>query len=162
MNVHSLINDMEEDDQLIRFHKEIGRVKDDERLLVLVTHGEIELLLNVIIEAKCKRAKKIKDSRDYPQSVKLVLLNEIGLINDHSFKILDWFRRLRNKAAHEPFFTLSDSDSDYIDKTLELFAPGKAIGGLPRFCFQIVGMIWNPHRKILIPAFMPSITEEND
>ena len=151
-----------EEDQLIKFSREIARVKDNERLLVIVTHGFIELLLNVIIEAKCKRAKKIKDSRDYPQSVKLVLLNEIGLIDDNLFKVLDWFRRLRNKAAHEPFFTLSDSDSDYINKTLESFPPGKAIGGLPRFCFQIVGLIWNPHRKILIPAFMPSITEEND
>ncbi len=151
-----------EEDQFIKFSKEIARVKDNERLLVIVTHGEIELLLNVIIEAKCKRAKKIKDSRDYPQSVKLVLLNEIGLINDHSFEILDWFRRLRNKAAHEPFFALSDSESDYINKTLESFPPGKAIGGLPRFCIQIVGMIWNPHRKILMPVFMPSIAEEND
>ena len=151
-----------EEDQLIKFSREIARVKDNERLLVIVTHGFIELLLNVIIEAKCKRAKKIKDSRDYPQSVKLVLLNEIGLIDDNLFKVLDWFRRLRNKAAHEPFFTLSDSDSDYINKTLKSVPPGKAIGGLPRFCFQIVGMIWTPHRKILIPAFMPSIAEEND
>ena len=151
-----------EEDQLIKFGKEIAKVKDNERLLVIVTHGFIELLLNVIIEAKCKRAKKIKDSRDYHQSVKLVLLNEIGLIDDNLFKILDWFRRLRNKAAHEPFFTLSDSDSDYINKTLESFPPGEASGGLPSFCLQIVGVIWNPHRKILIPAFMPSIAEEND
>lgn len=151
-----------EEDQLIKFSKEIARVKDNERLLVLVTHGEIELLLNVIIEAKCKRAKKIKDSRDYPQSVKLVLLNEIGLIDDNLFKVLDWFRRLRNKAAHEPFFTLSDSDSDYINKTLESFPPGKAIGGLPRFCTYIVGVIWNGHKDILMPVFMPSIAEEND
>ncbi|GAG88789.1 unnamed protein product [marine sediment metagenome] len=153
---------MEEDDQLIRFHKEIGRVKDDERLLVLVTHGFIELLLNVIVEAKCKRAKKIKDSQDYPHSVKLVLLNEIGLINDCFFEILDWFRRLRNKAAHEPFFALSDSDRNYVNRTLESFPPGRATGGLPRFCTYIVGAIWNGHKDILMPVFMTSIAEQSD
>ncbi len=152
------INAMKEDDQLIRFHKEIGRVKDNERLLVLVTHGFIELLVNVIIEAKCKRAKKIKDSRDYPHSVKLVLLNEIGLINNHFYEILDWFRRLRNKAAHEPFFALTDSECSYIDKTLKSFPPGKAVGGLHRFCTYIVGAIWNGHKDILMHLFMPSIT----
>ena len=159
---NNLLDDVMEEDQLIKFSKEIAKVKDNERLLVIVTHGFIELLLNVIIEAKCKRAKKIKDSRDYPQSVKLVLLNEIGLIDDNLFKVLDWFRRLRNKAAHEPFFALSDSERSYIDETLKSFPPGKAVGGLHRFCTYIVGVIWNPHRKILTPAFMPSIAEENE
>ena len=151
-----------EEDQKLKFHKEIARVKDDERLLILVTHGFIELLLNVVIDGKCKRAKKIRKSRDYPHSVKLVLLNEIGLINDRFYQILDWFRRKRNDAAHQPFFELSESDRDYINKTLESFSRGKADGGLPRFCNYIVGAIWNAHRDVLVPAFMPSILQEND
>lgn len=149
---------MNENDQLIKFYKKIDKVKDDEQLLVIVTHGFIELLLNVIVEAKCKRAKKIKDSRDYPHSVKLVLLNEIDLIKNPFFEILDWFRRLRNRAAHEPFFTLSDNDRSYIDKTLRLVPPGKAVGELHRFCKYIVGAIWNSYKEILMPEFMPSIT----
>jgi hypothetical protein len=83
-------------DTLLRFHVEISKVKDDERLLVLSTHGFHELLINTLIEAKCKHGILItSDSRGYTQSIKLVILHKLGLIEDDLFQILDWFRRLR-------------------------------------------------------------------
>ncbi|MCE9563336.1 MAG: hypothetical protein K8U57_14945 [Planctomycetes bacterium] len=69
-----------------RLHHELGRIKDEPRMLILVSSGFLELLVNVVIDAKCKNAKKINEnSRDYPFSTKLVLLNEMGLMSDSSF-----------------------------------------------------------------------------
>src|ERR1051325_9240377 len=77
----------------------------DRRSVVILGHGFLELLVNTLIDAKCKNAKKITaNNRDCSHSANLVLLHELGLLSDESYSIFDWFRRLRNRAAHEPFF----------------------------------------------------------
>lgn len=44
----------------MRVFRELHNVQDNDRLLVLVTHGFLELLVNALIDAKCKNAKRIK------------------------------------------------------------------------------------------------------
>ena len=80
------------------FFKELGAVKNHHRSLVIIVHGYIELLLNSIIDVKCKhgKARITKNSRDFPLSVKLTLLNELGIVDDTLFKVLDKFRKIRN------------------------------------------------------------------
>jgi hypothetical protein len=66
---------------VFRFGIELGRVKNEHRMLILLTSGFIELLVNALIDAHCKNSKKINDSnRDYTLSVKLVLLHEMGIL----------------------------------------------------------------------------------
>ncbi len=50
------------EDMLFRVFRELSIVKDNTRLLVLVTNGFMELLINRLIETKTKNAKKIKSN----------------------------------------------------------------------------------------------------
>ncbi len=55
------------------------------RFQVLITQGFVELLVNAVIDAKCKNAKKItSNTRDFPYSTKLLILHELGLLSDSS------------------------------------------------------------------------------
>jgi hypothetical protein len=154
-------------DPLPLFFQEVKKVSDNQRSIVIITHGFIELLINTIIEARCKHGKKkiTTSNRDYPHSVKLVLLNELGILDDCLFRILDWFRKVRNKAAHEPFFKLSPADLDFANKSLGRFIPDhpplKNNELLNRFCVMLVATIWNGNLDELVPAFTPSLVKKN-
>jgi hypothetical protein len=57
--------------------------------------------MNALIINKAKNGKKISnDNRSYPYSSKILILHEIGVLSDEDFKVYDWFRKIRNKAAH--------------------------------------------------------------
>jgi hypothetical protein len=45
-------------DPLLLFFEVIKKVKDNERLLIIVIFGFTELLFNLIIDEKCKHEKK--------------------------------------------------------------------------------------------------------
>ena len=78
------------------------------RMVVVVTAGFLELFTNTLIEARCKNQERIlSDSRTYPWSAKKVLLHEIGVISDDELALFDWFRKIRNRAAHRAFFDLT-------------------------------------------------------
>ena len=97
-----------DDAPMIKITREITMVKNNNRLLVLVTHGFIELLVNALIDHYLKNSKKVtNDGRSYPHSTKLLLLNEVGIIDDNLYKVFNWFRKLRNRAAHQPIFKVN-------------------------------------------------------
>lgn len=97
---------------------------DKPRFQTIVTNGVLELLVNTLIEHHCKHGKIIvKRTRDYPYSVRLVLLHEKGLISDWFYGVLDSFRYLRNDAVHKAQFSL----------TPDILAP-----------FKDISAIWNP------------------
>src|SRR4051794_7583188 len=90
---------------LMRVAAEMHRMRDEQRTLILVASGFLEVLVNAVIDAKCKNANKITgNNRDFPFSVKLVLLNEMNLMTDVSFANINWLRKVRNRAAHDAFF----------------------------------------------------------
>ena len=143
------------------FFHELTKIGDSQRSLVIVTHGFVELLLNSVIDAKCKLGKtKITSStRDYSHSVKLVLLSELGILDDRLYQILDWFRKLRNRAAHEAFFQVTHADLDFVNKSMARFLPGNIeplTGDLYRFCTLLIGTVWNEHLDVLLAAFEPA------
>jgi hypothetical protein len=138
---------------IIRFFCQLGKVKDDHRSLILVTNGFLELLIESLIKARCKNANRIaNDSRSYPYSAKLLLLNEAGVLPDETFKAFDWFRKLRNRAAHDPFFAVLPSDLQRVhDDVL------KQPNNLYQLCVHIFGGFWNAHIDVFGPVFAPSI-----
>jgi hypothetical protein len=88
---------------IFRFLSALKKAQGDPRLNVLVAHGLVELFVNTVIDAKCRNGKRItEDARGYPHSVRLVILNELGLLSDTQLTLYDWFRKLRNRAAHDP------------------------------------------------------------
>ena len=154
-------------DPVFDFYKELSKVEDNQRSLVIITHGFIELLINTIIISHCKHGKKkiTSNRRDYSQSVKLVLLNELNVLDDHLYKILDWFRKLRNKAAHEPFFQLTKEDLDFAKKSMKRFIPldePNNLENLNKFCKLLVGTIWNNNLDVLLPVFAPSLAKKKN
>jgi hypothetical protein len=141
-------------DPLIRFFQEIGRVKNDQRLLLLVSHGVLELLVNSLIDLKCKNAKRItSDSRGFPHAARLLILNEIGVISDFQLKVYDSFRRLRNRAAHEPLFVIKAAD---LAAFYERF---RDPASLYLLCTALVGGLWNDHVTDLASRFLPSMAD---
>ena len=135
-------------DVILDFHKELRKVKDNDRSLVIITHGFIELLINTIIDSRLIHGKKkiTSNNRDYPVSVKLVILNELKILDKDLYKILDWFRKIRNKAAHDPFFSLDNNERGFYKKSLDRFIPGESQRPnrtLYDFCHFLVGTIWN-------------------
>lgn len=154
-------------DPLLAFFRELKKVADNQRSLVIVTHGFIELLINTIIDAHCKHGRKkiTSNRRDYSQSVKLVLLSELNVLDDRLYKILDWFRRLRNKAAHEPFFQLTPNDLNYAKNSMDRFFPHdptKKVNDLNMFCKLLVGTIWNNNLEVLVPVFTPTLVKSSE
>jgi hypothetical protein len=98
-------------DQIYYVLRTLSTFKSVPWILVLMTTGLVELLLNQLIRYRCKNHKIIlKSNREYPLSVKTVLLHEAKVISDDLFNDLEWFRKLRNKAAHNPFFILDTDD----------------------------------------------------
>jgi hypothetical protein len=143
---------------LFRVMFELKRVKNEPRLLVIVTHGLIELIINTLIDAHCKNAKKIANSnRDFPHSAKLTILNEKGVLSDHHYQLLNWFRKLRNDAAHDPFFELTkDRMSPLADP--EMRKP-------ERFCMtcqSILTDLWLTFEDVVGPAFLPTHYTESE
>ena len=143
---------------LIEYYRELHRLfhqPHSERMLIIVTHGLIELMVNLLIQEKLKNADKINSDRcNYPHSVQLVLLNEKGLLDDWFFEQLDWFRDLRNSAAHNAFFQLADADRQRIDRILRAgpvdptWTESMEFG---TFCSRLVEMFWNSHAQVFGP-----------
>ena len=121
------------------------------RSCVIVMHGFIELLINTLIEAKCKSGRKIVyNNRDYPHSIKLTILYELGILDEESFKRLNWFRKLRNDAAHEAIFTITSD-------RLQLFVGTQYadVSHFPLLCMEIFKNLWNAYPALFSSKFSP-------
>lgn len=118
--------------------------------------------MNTIIDTSCKHGKKkiTSNHRDFSHSVKLVLLSELGLLDNKLYQILDWFRNLRNRAAHEVFFELTPADIKFANESMMRFLPVEMepiVADLDRFCKLLIGTIWNKHLDVLLPIFEPNL-----
>ncbi|MGH9782941.1 MAG: hypothetical protein ACRD88_02045 [Terriglobia bacterium] len=141
-------------DPLAQYVRALHYAPQDQRSIILLSHGVLELLINGLIDARCKNSARItSDNRGYPHSTRLLILHEIGVIDDQAFRRLEWFRKLRNKAAHEPLFRVTAGDlaglaTRYRD-------PEK----LNKLCEALVVSFWNTHVDDLLPRFAPSLIE---
>jgi hypothetical protein len=131
---------------------ELTSLKGQPRACVVVTHGFIELLINILIEEKCKNAPTItKSTRDFPHSVKLVMLHELQVIDGQQFRALTWFRKLRNRAVHEPEFEIRKSDLEIFKKSN--FADSEFYVQ----CMVVVAILWNQHYDVFSRRFFPAL-----
>ena len=134
----------ESDGQLMAVMRQLYDASLAPRFQVLITQGFIDLLVNAVIDAKCKNAKKITDNtRDFPYSIKLLLLNELGLLSDSLYRALHEFKKYRNKAAHEPLFRLSN----------RVVRDGRTAGTSHEYCLGLIVDFYNEHIGILGPMF---------
>ncbi len=141
----------------LHFINEVNRVSGDPRLSILVINGFMELLVNILIRKKLKHGKRIEeDSRGYPYSTKIIILNEIGIINDELFNSIDNLRKLRNDAAHQTFFEIKDSDLDKFKPIVLGENEWKQMvekQGICGIAILIWGCLWNQYTEIYLEAF---------
>ena len=127
---------------------DIESVAHSPRFQTIVAHGVLELLVNTLIEHHCTHGKKITErTRDYPHSVKLVLLHEKGLIDDLDYKVIDAFRDLRNKAVHGAQFEVT---TEGLKPFTDVFSMGNLLPlNDPKYythlCGSLVFGLWNKH-----------------
>lgn len=146
------------DDPFVKLVQELGVIKAHPRMLTLITHGFIELIVNALIDDTCKNAKKITTNRrDFSHSAKLLILNEKGVLPDHSFQLLNWVRKLRNDLAHDPFFKSTAERMDIYDD--EKFRDPDAFYEV---CVAILLALWTEHQGTIGKNFLPSFYKEVD
>ncbi len=141
-------------DVLAAFIGELNSVKQHHRSLVIITHGFIELFLNRIIDQKCKHGRKriTSNNRDFPLSVKLTLLHELNHIDDKMYAVIDGFRKIRNRAAHEASFAITTENWQILNSGLNRFISGESKrkpNDLLHFCKLLIGAIWNENLDIV-------------
>ena len=86
------------------FADELDTISNNERAMIILGHGYIELIINVILESKYKNSNTIIDA-NYFKKIKKLLSDQ--LIDQTVFEALNWFRLLRNKAVHNFIFSFS-------------------------------------------------------
>lgn len=129
------------------FLDELDEVKNHHRSLVLVMGGWLELLIECLIEKHCKNAKKmLGDDKTYSYAVKLVILNECGVLTDIDFKWLNAFRNIRNDAAHKTRFTLTQ-------ERLATLGNDWSVENAFQNCLAIFTTFWNQHADTFAEAF---------
>ncbi len=143
----------------------LGKV-NDERSIIILTGGFIEFCLARLIEAKLKYHKKIlSDTRSYPFSTQLILLNELSLISDKLFRSLDDFRKLRNKAAHDAIFKVSEKDLQNICTHIQIDLKQRSRVNAPQSvfdnpvrmtCLRIILKLFEEHFEILSKSTTPA------
>jgi hypothetical protein len=100
---------------------------------------------------------------DFTHSAKLLILNECGYLSDRWYQTLDRFRKLRNRAAHGPFFAVTSQDINCITEPLEKDLPElpegftKASDSLGILCATLLFNIWSSNQDALSPKFGPDI-----
>lgn len=141
------------DKSIPHFFDALKAVKNDDRSLLLVTNGYFEILTDVLISAKCRNKKRIlEDGRSYPYSVKLVILSEVGAIDIRLFQLLDAFRKLRNRAAHEAFFSVEVKDYQFF-----IDGAGYTPINLYACCSALCVAYWNHQVRIFGPELQPEL-----
>lgn len=140
------------------FFSDIDSVNHKPRFQIIVTGGYLELLVNTLIEHKCKS----NGPKKFNYANKLVLLHEIGTISENEFEILNAFRDLRNEAAHVAQFTLTPEMIAPFLKNFKHYKSGRLFGiaNFQQICHVILGGFWNAHTAVFHPYFNPEQIEE--
>jgi len=127
-------------------------VKNNNRHLVIAANAVIELLVTTLVKHHCQNAKSILENRmAYSHAVKLLILNELKVINKKMYGTLKELNRVRNDAAHTAFYRIGDSD-------MASLSAGVSKRPFPTdqlfdLCRMIIFMLWSHHDKIFHKEF---------
>jgi len=127
------------------------------RAAVLVAHAFFEALADVLVDHNCKHKGRVRRAR---YEAKLVLLHELGAISDERYGQLERFRKIRNRAAHRPFFELTAADVDFVPLPPKIEGDewrSNSPDRRPEIFFLkitvLLGTFWNEHNTIFAPFF---------
>jgi hypothetical protein len=101
---------------LYRLITNIHRVRNEAQLVVIITSGYLEILIDALVEVHAPSAGRSV------YGTKLKRLNELKVLSDHQLRLLSWYKSLRNRAAHSFEFAVTNEDMNVI-KTQKLKDP---------------------------------------
>ncbi|EGR0130455.1 DUF4145 domain-containing protein [Vibrio vulnificus] len=133
-------------DYMLQVGDEIGLVKDNPRLLIIVSHSFVEMIVKTLSDHYLPEVK-LKNHNQ-----RLEKLRKEQVIDEFQFQVYDWFRDLRNKAAHTPLFRLSDSDFEALVGVVKREQLG--VPSFHLFSIKLISELWNKHLDILGPAYL--------
>jgi hypothetical protein len=146
------LKELQPDHVVFKVFGELDTLAGHDRACIVVAHGFLELLVNILVKAKCKSGPKIaSQTRDFPHSVKLTLLHELGVIGDADLRALTSFRKLRNRAVHDAHFQLTSDDLAIFKNTS--FADSE----FHVKCMVLLAILWNQNQKLFSEHFFPSV-----
>jgi hypothetical protein len=127
------------------------------RAAVLVANAFFEALVDALVQHHCKHKGRLRRAR---YEAKLILLNELGVINDDRYRQLQRFRNIRNRAAHRPFFEVTAADLNFVPLPPTLEGDkwrSDSVSMRPQIFFLkislLLGAFWNEHKTIFAPIY---------
>lgn len=135
-----------EQDYMLQVGKEIGIVKDNPRLLVIVSHAFVEMMVKSLLDHHVPEAKL----KNHYQ--RLEKLKQKSVIDDFQFKLYDWFRELRNDAVHTPIFRLKDSDFNALRGLVKM--EQLDFDDFHSLSLKLIAELWNKNLGIFGEAYL--------
>ena len=133
-------------DYMLQVCDEIGLVKENPRLLVIVSHSFVEMIVKTLSDHHLPEVK-LKNHNQ-----RLEKLRKEQVIDEFQFQVYDWFRELRNKAAHTPIFRLYASDFEPLFGLVKREQLG--VQSFHRFSIKLISELWNKHLDVLGPVYL--------
>ncbi|MGL0940450.1 MULTISPECIES: hypothetical protein [Vibrio] len=134
-----------ESNYMLRVSDEIGIVKDNPRLLIIVSHSFVEMIIKTLCDY---HFPDIKLSNHHQRLQKL---RKEKVLNEFQFKLYSWFRELRNQAAHTPVFRLEASNFADLRGVVKEDLLG--VQSFHLFSIKLITELWNKHLDILVPVY---------
>jgi len=133
-------------DYMLQVAKEIGIVKNNPRLLIIVSHSFIEMMIKTLLEYH------VPDLYLKNHKQRLEKLKKQLVIDDFQFELYDWFRDLRNEAVHTPIFRLKVSDFEKLNSLVKKEQLG--VDYFHRFSMKLIAELWNKNLDVLGPKYL--------
>ena len=108
------------------------------------------MLINILVLERLKKGEKVKS---FSYAVRLIMLHQAGIISDKEFLHLEWYKDIRNQAAHEPLFKITNESFIKLGNP-SYSSPDKLL----KLTTDLLGSIWNAHYELFTPSFGNTIT----
>ncbi|WP_217523248.1 hypothetical protein [Vibrio metschnikovii] len=134
---------------LLLVAEEMGLVKDNPRLQIIVSHSFIEMMVKSLVDHHFPENQMKNHSR------RLEKLRKENIIDGFQFKLYQWYKDLRNVAVHTPLFRLHN---DHFEPLIGVVKQTELnIDSFHRFSMSLIAELWNKNLDVLGPEYLPDI-----
>lgn len=81
----------------------------------------------------------------------------MDIINDEFYNVLDWFRKIRNKAAHQPIFEVTNEELSKV----KLNNIKIDLSNFTELCTNLIFILINDNLDVLGPDIAPTLADWN-
>ena len=115
----------------------------DDRLALIIVYAAAEMILDFLLKAFCKHSSMILNTHT-PFMAKVILLNEIGVIDEKLFNNLKGLKQLRHLVAHKPTDDIKWKGKFAFNKKCDIYKKFVEDFGKPPWdLFGNIFCVWN-------------------